>query len=241
MFLQSKQEKPLVQFFSTVKHLNSIEECVPKSANKFVPSWWKTLPKQSPFPDIQTVKMCPSFPEFFSQGYVIPMWTDCHISYKEDTKEWKWNVASNTFEIGTHDNDQFLNFVTPKFQGSSGKFIFKFINPWNAITPPGYSLLQLPMFYNFNNDFSVLPGVIHTDMHHELNLQIVYYSDKPEIFIPRGTPLVQYIPFKRTDYQLITRDATQEDLDTRDRNRLNIFSKYVGSGVYRKRFKKLGE
>ena len=118
--------------------------------------------------------------------------------------------------------------------------VFKFISPWNLITPKGYSVLQLPMFYHFSNDFSVLPGIIHTDTHHELNQQILYHGEGKEIFIRRGTPLVQYIPFKRSKYNITTRDSTVEDLTRFSEVTVNIFSKFPGAGAYKSRHKRMG-
>ena len=239
-----KEKNPLITFCSTVPGLNSIEDIRPQPANKFIPDWWKGLPKHDLLGEVPTVRVCPSFPDFFSSGFVIPMWADVMLQYDDLTESWKWIAgrphSSNPFSVEVHPNTQFIDFVTPTAQGDPGSMVFKFISPWNLITPKGYSVLQLPMFYHFSNDFSVLPGIIHTDTHHELNQQILYHGEGKEIFIRRGTPLVQYIPFKRSKYNITTRDSTVEDLTRFSEVTVNIFSKFPGAGAYKSRHKRMG-
>lgn len=237
-----RYNKPILQFISTVPGLSEIPEICPQPSNHFIPKWWKELPKVEPFPTTQTVKVCPSFPDFFSQGVVLPMWADTILSFDKESGDYSWIVgrpdSTNPFSMSIHGNQQFLDYVIPTFHGKPGHIIFKADCPWKLITPKGYSVLQLPLYYHFNNDFSVLPGIIHTDVHHELNQQIVYYGDSTGVVIKRGTPLVQYIPFKRTDYQISARDATQDDLNLFLKKSINIFTKFVGTGQYNRLHKK---
>jgi hypothetical protein len=232
-----KAFKPKIEIYSTVKGLEEIEEARPQPSNKFIPSWWKDMPKQESYPAVQTVKVCPSFPEYFSQGIVVPMWADTTLIYDEMTTEWKWTSGmpsrGNPFTVETHPPAQFTQYVKPTFQGEKGNFVFKFNSPWRIRTPKGYSVLQLPLYYHFNNEFSVLPGVIHTDFHTEINQQVVYYGKGKEIFIKRGTPLVQYIPFKRTKFDYVVRSMSPNDTKKDKPESLNLLTKFIGSGAYK--------
>jgi hypothetical protein len=91
------------------------------------------------------------------------------------------------------------------------------------------------MFYHFEKDFSVLPGIIHTDIHHEINQQVLYHGEGREVFIPRGTPLAQYIPFKRLETSVSVSDFTVEDSKMFRSQDLNIRSEYSGNYLRRKR------
>ena len=82
--------------------------------------------------------------------------------------------------------------------------------PWYVKTPPGVSLLQMPLFYHFNPDFTVLPGTIWTDIHHEINQQMVLHN-YGETFITKGTPLAMYIPIRRETFDYTVRHQTEED------------------------------
>lgn len=234
--MRLRSEHPLIEFFSTVDGLNSIEEVRPQPSRNFIPYWWKELPKGGPGNPAQTARVCPSFPDFFSSGFVVPMWADTTLFHDVNAGLWSWKMGKpmpeNPFSADSHPSAQFTDYVTPLTQGNPGSFVFKFHSPWKLKTPKGYSVLQLPMFYHFNNEFSVLPGVIHTDMHHVINQQVLYHGNGQEIFIKRGTPLVQYFPFKRADYGITTRDATEQDTSVLAEQDLNLISKFLGSGAY---------
>lgn len=233
-----------IRFVSMVKGLSGIKDLNPRPAKDFIPSWWKEMPKgemnngsKHSF-EYKTAKMCPALPDTFSQGYIIPMWADSIIKYDKDSDTWQWSMSdSRNFSWETHPQRQLLNHVSEgvSFRGSDASFVFKAICPWRLITPPGYSVLQLPLFYHFEKNFSVLPGVIHTDIHHELNQQVLYHGDGNEVFIPRGAPFVQYIPFKRIVSELTVSDMSDEELQNFLSQDLNIRSEFFGNYLRRKR------
>ena len=66
------------------------------------------------------------------------------------------------------------------------------------------------MFYHFNPDFTVLPGTIWTDIHHEINQQMVIHN-YGETFIARGTPLAMYIPIRRETFDYTVKVQEDED------------------------------
>jgi hypothetical protein len=78
-----------IEFISMMPGLQEIQQCKPKPSKQFVPQWFKDTPNMLDqshmldgpgsaqlgsinFPSSFTVKICPSFPDFFSQGYVLP-------------------------------------------------------------------------------------------------------------------------------------------------------------------------
>jgi hypothetical protein len=221
-----------IQFVSTIDGLDQIEEYRPKPAKAFIPDWFKNIPSNVPG---GTVRDCPSFPDYFSLGYIIPMWADVILSFDKNTSSWYWETRTNKAQWGIHDGKQFLDYTVPKFNGIDGQFVFKAISPWRIITPPGWSVLQLPLFYHFNQDWSVLPGVLDTDLQHEANQQVLYHSNKKEIKIDAGTPFVLYVPFKRSDrLELEVRGQTEKDKKKFQKDEYYLASKYNPNGIYRK-------
>lgn len=221
-----------IEFVSMVKGLEDIEECRPKPAKKFIPQWFKDLPA---FPNqlLPTVRICPSFTDYFSLGYVMPMWTDFKLKHEDEN--WLWESSDEDFKMSTHPNEQLIKYTTPTFNGVEGQFVFKAVCPWRIITPKGWSVLQLPLFYDFNNEFSVLPGVIDTDIYSQANQQILYHANGKEIEIKRGTPIALYVPFQRESsfLDIDVRSATQEDLE--NFNKVDtIFRQAQEYGLYRK-------
>ena len=82
----------------------------------------------------------------------------------------------------------------------------KILNPWNITTPAGYSCLFVPPLNNADDRFSILPGIVDTDQfNNPINFPIVLNGDKypsQELFIKKGTPYVQIIPFKRDNWKM---------------------------------------
>ena len=221
----------VIKFVSSVQGLDQIDDCVPKPAKAYVPEWFKSIPSQVE----GTVRQCPAFPDFFSQGYVIPMWMDTVLKHNPSTSQWKVDQASNSLEKwSAHPNNQFIDFVDSSFNGVPGQFVFKTNCPWFIITPPGWSVLQLPLFYNFNKDYSVLPGVVDTDIHHEVNQQVLYHGDGKDVIIKRGDPLALYIPFERKKLDYSVGYSSEEEKNKIISSTMKRITKFPLSGAYRK-------
>jgi hypothetical protein len=218
-----------IQFISTVKGLESIEECLPRPAKHFIPKWFKDIPSSA----IGTVKDCPSFPDYFSQGYIIPMWSD--VTLKKNKDGWEWFSSSSKIKWDTHLDPQFLDYTIANFNGIDGQFVFKAESPWRVITPPGWSVFQLPLFYHFNQQWSVLPGIIDTDIHHEINQQVLYHGNGEVVKISAGDPFVLYIPFKRSN-KLKHKIRYQNKKDIASFLKKDFFytTRFSPNGLYRK-------
>lgn len=233
-------DSPAIEFFTTNKGLLAAKDLHPKPTKMQIPDWFKDISAHdfiktldngevTDFPETKTVRSCPSFPDYFSQGYVIPMWTDVVIRHDEETKSWSYLTPSKDFTVSAHTHDQFLSHVDANFLGRKTEFIFKFISPWTLRTPSGYSVLQLPMFYHFNDNFSVLPGIVDTDTSHEINQQVAYHGGGKDILIPRGTPIAQYIPFKRQRYSMTVSFEDESMEEAMAKNRLLMSTKFTGA------------
>ncbi len=219
-----------IQFISTLEGLESTEECLPRPAKYFMPEWFKSIP--SKVEDVSSVKYCPSFPDYFSQGYILPMWTDVKI--QSDGYNWSWKTPTAKVSWDAHPPLQFLDYVDASFNGVKGQHVFKADCPWRIITPPGWSVLQLPLFYHFNKEWSILPGVIDTDIHSVINQQVLYHGNGNEIEIKRGDPFVLYIPFKRSNkLKNEIRYQNEKDIKIFNKQAFGFFSNFSPTAQYR--------
>lgn len=204
----------LIEFWSSVPYLSDIEECRPRPAGKDIPSWWTKVRNDSGsnFP-ASNIKRCPGIGDFFTNGYTLPMWGDTILKHNPKTGEWNWRCGNNEspFHINIFDENAFLQYNEANTFGIPATKVFQLVNPWRVRTSPGYSILQIPLLYHFNKDFTVLPGIVDTDIYNTLNVEVMYHGAGDEVFIPQGTPLLQYIPFKRDDFELQVRDETEQD------------------------------
>lgn len=225
-----------IRFVSRVPGLSELEWAKPKPAKQFIPEWFKSMPASVNTEDgpVSTARICPALPDYFSLGYVIPMWMDSDLSYNKETRQFS-AVSSPAFDKWSiHPNSQFLDYTDASNLGVKSEFIFKTVCPWYAITEPGWSVLQLPIFYNFNKNWTVLPGIVDTDIHHELNQQVLFHSDKERVVIKAGEAFVLYIPFKREKHKLEVEDANEKELKKFNLLMLDTFTKFTPTGVYRK-------
>lgn len=205
-----------ISFVSMVPDLYEIEECRPKPVSKFIPDWWKEMKTVSNVASIDNIeagnaKICPSFADYFSHGYMMPMWTDTIIYYDSKSESYRWRTASEKFSWSYHANKQYLNEVDHRFFGKKSYFIFKTECPWIVLSKEKYLMYQLPAYYHFNEDYSAVPGVRDISVYPVMNIQIAIHSDKKEILIERGTPIAHFIPFKKESISVDVRQATIED------------------------------
>lgn len=105
--------------------------------------------------------------------------------------------------IGNHGWQQVGNACDLK-RFKLGKVLLKFTNPWNIETSPGWSVKFQNPANNWSNDIQLIEGVVDTDEYYnEVNFPYVWTgSEVGEFIIPRGTPLVHVIPFKREEMEL---------------------------------------
>jgi hypothetical protein len=197
------------------------------------PEWWKKIKLDNGMYS-SNVKACPSFPDYFSQGYIMPMWVDSIIRFDSTNDTWSWETADNKFSWEMHKQEQFINHVKADFFGDIIKAVFKASCPWRIITPKGWSVYQIPLFFHYENEFTILPGVIDTDIYTQINQQVAFTSKSIEVFIKRGDPFAQYIPFKREKLGLVVRDADSIEAAKLKANDLKISGLFTGRGSYKK-------
>tara|TARA_B100001063_G_scaffold178214_1_gene167151 strand:- start:205 stop:951 length:747 start_codon:yes stop_codon:yes gene_type:complete len=201
----TKKKEIKIEWWSTVDGLNdpSLDFLRPQKASKFFPAWFKRTMAEMSSGTISTIKKCPVFGEFLTQGYVVPLWTDIELFYDTDKngeEYWEYKTPSDHFTWDVHNREQFLDHI-PESERKKWGFTWKAICPWRVRTPKGYSMYQMPLWYHFS-EFQVLPGSIRTDFHYEINQQILApLSWKGQrIRLQRGTPLAWYIPYRRESY-----------------------------------------
>lgn len=237
-----KRDKPKISFVSTVSGLEEIEEAMPRPSGEFIPRWWKDMPKIDPDSGTGTIRTCPALPDFFNDGYIMPMWADTTIKYDKELDSWSVVCGSSgtDFDWSIHYNEQALKHAEFKTFGQAASFLFKAVSPWKIITPKGWSVYQLPVFYHFDNDFSVMPGTRDTDIYHNFNAQVLYFGDNKEVTIKQGQPFAQFVPFKRSKIDLDVRYQTLEDEKLFKREKLRYSSVFANPvrGTYRKMQKK---
>ena len=190
-----------------------LHEIVPSS--KTIPNWYKKIT-----PNIenaehykldnvnfavtnQTVKSCPPFLDAMITGYMYTLPFDVELTFREDGfHEFRWRISVEG--VTTHHPLQFPNIKNS--EAENNKNIFKWFSPFGIKTPPGYSVFFTHPTNRFDLPFRTFSGVVETDIYHNaVQFPFIITAElskkKPIIIIERGTPLVQFFPFKREEWQ----------------------------------------
>ena len=95
MFNFFKNKKPVVTWWSSIKHLEKITP--PVKADKYIPRWFKQVKKDTS-KSHSNVKLCPSFLKYFSAGWVIPLWCDVELQL-ENNGTVSWRTPNVNFQF----------------------------------------------------------------------------------------------------------------------------------------------
>jgi len=198
--------------FSCEQHmLGALPNPVP--AIKMAPKYFKDVkPQISNYPGSHTVKRCVPFLDALSLGFIIPLWCDIHVVARDGELSVDFAPFFPAPEtLGSHSIEQMPNYPLSKLP--YGKLLMKLINPWLIQTEPGVSCAFMSPLNHMETRFKILDGVVDTDTYYNnINFPFVWTGGDGEFFIPRGTPLVQVVPFRREETSL---DVGKIDMEKR--------------------------
>lgn len=170
----------------------------PAPSNKFLPNYFAKLkPQSNNHPSSGTVKRCVPFLDALSMGYIIPLWCDVFVIAENGNLQIDFpEDLPMQSSLSPHGMEQVKDH--PLSKKPYGNIPVKWHNPWNIETPNGWSVLITSPLNHLETRFKILDGVIDTDTYHnQINFPFIWTGGDGEFLIPRGTPLVQVIPFKR--------------------------------------------
>ena len=203
-----------IQFNAIHRALAQDDRTRPKRISQIPPGWKSGLPvhvsKDSQ--SGKTVRACPGIDDFLHLGYIIPLWTDVILTrvsvdtmgrMKADPNGRKVHcqTAYGTPPFEFHAIEQVKGAepfepVVPMDQ------LVKPSCPWFIRTPPFWSVLILPMYYNakkIKTPIQPLPGILNTDHWHQMNTACKWDDIAPVMEMKAGTPFMHVIPFRRNE------------------------------------------
>lgn len=213
------QKEPTIEFICRKEDLGIIP--APYKSSKNIPAWFKALPgKLKDGLKSSTVKRCNPFLDAMSVGWIIPLAADVEFTTNEDASgvDYRWDfyrpmVENHTMRQIHTDKEPNPTFPKPPM---------KFMNHWLIKVPKGYSVLFIPPLNRPDPRFTCMSGIVDCDGYFEfVNFPFVFNEPNFQGIIPAGTPLVQAIPFKRSDLKMksVIRAMLQEDQDLLDETR----------------------
>lgn len=164
-----------------------------------VPTWIKSSSQNE-----GSIRRCAATIDIVTAGLTLPAWTNIrfHLNERKDD----WTAVMDQFDNIGQGKPHFIN--QPFKYSQTGECPMtnirqvkeasypKLVNPWRFITAPGWSCLMIPVLHQPNPNWTLLPGIVHTDFYHEMNCVLNITTDEP-FSIKWGEPLAQIIPFKR--------------------------------------------
>jgi hypothetical protein len=218
--------------FSSHEDYFSLKEDYPTPIKLNIPEWYKKLNHTLLN---KTIKGCMPFLDTLTSGYLLKMPQDFNVRHNVDNKNEKGEEFKDSFQtFGLHDVSQFLyaRYInlnssldthsiaqvegSPFIKKNKNLPFYKILNPWKIKTPEGYSCLFVPPLNNSDDRFSIIPGIVDTDIFpNEINFPIILNGDKYPILettIKKGTPYVQIIPFKRDSWKMKLSPRKQKEI-----------------------------
>lgn len=175
----------------------------PVPSIKAAPDYFKNIkPQSSNHPKSGTVKRCVPFLDALSSGFIIPLWCDVYVFAKDGdiSIDFPENFMSKD-TLGTHSIDQIRNH--PLAKKPYGNIPLKWMNPWVIESEPGVSCIFTSPLNHLEHRFKILDGIVDTDSYYNnINFPFIWTGGSGEFFLPKGTPLVQVIPFKREHHSM---------------------------------------
>jgi hypothetical protein len=205
-----------VKFYPESKKFEGwFEEPIP--AKKIIPEWYK---KQDSYSDgvksmqssglfNSTIKSCMPVFDIISAGYILttPVDINVEINKSDGVPKITWSINDFT-PIEEHSRSQFNSYHVPKEYHMAA---YKFINKWVIKTPRGYSSMFMTPVFRDDLPFFCLPAIVDTDRH-PIAVNFPFFLRKGfEGTILKGTPMIQFLPFKRDSWDHKTKGHNKED------------------------------
>lgn len=176
----------------------------PKPSSEYLPDWYKKARsylndenKQIPSWDgspTATVKKCMPVWDMLTAGYIMETPYDIYIKQTPSGPHFLWGEMK-AIEFSPKEQLQ----GHPWLDGHEAGV--RLIHPWSIKTPKGWSVLVMNPVHREKTMIEVAPAIIDTDTYSlPINIFIKLLDLNFEGMIPRGTPLVQIIPFKRESW-----------------------------------------
>lgn len=169
-----------------------------QKASKFLPDWWKKLPKEVEAPSNDcpqpTMKRCIGMLNMYKTGFIIPMWTDLSLTVGQEGSDWcRYRFADEKSNCSFHNPVQHGYFFDPlKYQH------IKIVCPWSFVCDEPLPFLLMEPTWSFmkHNTMRQLPGVVEFKYQTStnMNFMIKRTAEDQRILIKFLEPMAHLIP-----------------------------------------------
>lgn len=228
-----KKKAPTIEFISRIKGVTSIYPIKP--ANVYKPEWLiKDAERYAKLKNLseKTVSKCPGIRKIFNNGWVAYTWQDISITVNANGS-YTWNTPTNE-KLFTPSLEETLAWQDPdsfKYAPhlNNGLPILKLSLPWIAKIPKGYNLFVQGMPYADETNYAFSSAIFERAFGiFYVHIQM-FFKQTGNFFIPAGTPIIHMQLLEDAKYNMVIRDATEEDLTFLDTQVLIKQHSYVSN------------
>jgi hypothetical protein len=202
-------------------------------AKSVLPAWFRHLPgidksQVSATNNGLTVKRCMPFLDAMSAGWIIPIAASVRL---EITEGGRTVTAGWEFDREMVSNHGAFQIAGSPYEPHPP---MKVHNYWTIHTPKGWSCLLLPPINRPNGVIEVLSGLVDTDTYKTpVNFPFVATAPDGVYTLKKGAPLVQVIPFRRTEVALEASVRAESEQEAEEREHIRR-STHAGEGWYKR-------
>lgn len=200
---------------------------------KSLPEWYKKFPKYIKNLSEEeithsTLKNCMPFFDAMSMGYTIITPCDIEFYVKDNVPYFTITDEEHKNFIGSRDPIEHFFHPIECYENH-----FHWEPRWAVSLPAGYSAMYVTPLNRYDLPFINTSGIIDNDST-DINGLIPFFLKKgfEKVFLPKGTPFVQIIPFKREDWTSAFIDLSDEDIEIKTEVALKKY-RSVKSGGYK--------
>ena len=209
---------------------NRLLEFPPYQNESGWPDWFKNEELLEP----GTINSCKGIEEYLSLGLTVPLWCDVRVG-PMGTDDVMAETSDNAFRVEGFPYRSTRGCPINEDRDRPKAHWPKIVNPFLFKTAPGYSMLCLPVAYEPDPRYEVLPAVVHTDYYHNMHVVLRVMTDETFV-IEAGTPIYHIIPFKRSDKvkHIVLGDSVMHNDGVRRGMEHGSLNRFTRKGQYRK-------
>lgn len=217
----------------------------PKPVKMELPNWYKNMNSsldqkkatakniiESNSSTIFTIKRCVPVQDYLTSGYTLYLPFDLMFSVtrKDGGSHVQYYTTKDNAKdhVSNHPVWQF-----PMIRNGVNVWVAKIFSGWRIKTPPGYSCLIYPNFYQFEERIDFFPAIVDTDQYDDEIGYIGYFdcSMTKDFKLDAGTPFITIFPFKRDGWEM---EIGERVIDPNKESKLRILSTRYFENLYRK-------
>lgn len=168
------------------------------------------------------IKKCPGIIDYGREGFVISAWQDISIQADDKGEAIIWNMPLDVNDYTIKDSfngmrlGEIVFFQKEVFydhfpRSNTMKGVLKINTPWMIKVPDGYRAMLLPVWYDNEERFSVIPGILDNPISNVIAVQMYWHALGREEIIKAGTPLVKVVLIQNNAIPMAARLATKDE------------------------------